>query len=239
MRISFVTLFAFLALAAADVSHLTSSYLPPPRPEQLEHMSIERHQLRELPEQVFYMHDNGQMADMDMSPSGQLTPPAMPQAEQMLAMRYLPPAEAVQQAMPDTRYLPPAQPAAMPTTRYLPPAQVIQRAQPMPEMEPMPEMMVMPAMEPDTQPQDAPDMRYLPPAQQQAEQPQFIYQQYQQQQQQQLPVQEQQMPYILDVQQPMAPSDAETPTFEAEPAHELRNDGYHYKQAVQEQRLRH
>ncbi|XP_064544628.1 uncharacterized protein LOC135432751 isoform X2 [Drosophila montana] len=233
MRISFVALAACacLALAAADVSHLSSSYLPPPKPEQVEHMTIEQHELRELPEQVDYMRENEQGA-MEISPSSQLTPPAMPQQEQMPSMRYLPPA---QPTMPTVPTMP-----AMPATRYLPPAQPIQRAQAQPESEPMmqPEMMPQPAMEytapaqpqPQAQPQAAPAMRYLPPAQQ-ADQPQYIYEQYQEQ--------DQQMPYILDVQQPMAPSDAETLAYEPEPAHELRQDGYHYKQAAQEQRLRH
>ncbi|XP_002047175.3 uncharacterized protein [Drosophila virilis] len=215
MKISFVALAACacLALASADVSHLSSSYLPPPKPEQVEHMTIEQHELRELPEQVDYMRENEQGA-MEITPSSQLTPPAMPQQEQMLPTRYLPPSQPAMPTMPATRYLPPAQP----------------------ESEPMmqPEMMPEPAMEhiapAQPQPQAAPAMRYLPPAQQ-ADQPQYIYQQYQEQ--------DQQMPYILDVQQPMAPSDAETLAFEPQPAHELRQDGYHYKQAAQEQRLRH
>jgi len=213
-------------------------------------MTIEQHELRELPEQVDYMRENEQGA-MELTPSSQLTPPVMPEEEQMLASRYLPPAEMEQ--MPATRYLPPAQPAMpemeqmpeMPATRYLPPAQPTQRAEPEPEPMMQPEMMpeqameYMPPVEPQSQPQSqvepqaAPAMRYLPPVQQ-PEQPQYTYQQYQEQLQQ-----EQDMPYILDVQQPAAPSDAETLAFEPEPAHELRNDGYHYKQAAEEQRLRH
>ncbi|KAH8415536.1 hypothetical protein KR222_002638, partial [Zaprionus bogoriensis] len=254
---------AYLALAVADVSHLPpNSYLPPPKPEQVEHMTIEQHELRELPEQVDYMHENEQGA-MELAPSSQLTPPAMPEAEQMLSSRYLPPAQPEAEqlpVMPATRYLPPAaqQPAMpeaeqlpqMPATRYLPPAQPTQRAEP--EAEPMaqPEMMpeqpepIMEYMQPieEQQPQEqplpqaAPAMRYLPPAPQN-EQPQYTYQQYQEQLQQQQ--QEQQMPYILDVQQPIAPSDVDGQTYEAEPAHELREDGYHYRQAAEEQRFRH
>ncbi|XP_023174207.2 putative uncharacterized protein DDB_G0294196 [Drosophila hydei] len=231
MRTSYVSLAicACLALAAADVSHLPSSYLPPAKPEQVEHMSIEQHELRELPEQVDYIRENEQGV-MEMAPSSQLTPPAMPQAEQMLSARYLPPAEA---AVPAASYLPPAQPAlptvaAMPATRYLPPTQ--------PEPEPMMQPEMMPAMEyvapTEPQPEAATAMRYLPPAQQAEPN---NYQHYQGQEQEQ----EQQMPYILDVQQPMAPSDADSLAQEPEPAHELRQDGYHYKHAEQEQRLRH
>jgi len=219
-------------------------------------MTIEQHELRELPEQVDYMRENEQGA-MELTPSSELMPPAMPEAEQMLANRYLPPTETVMpeaQEMPATRYLPPAPAAmpeaeqmpAMPATRYLPPAQPTQRAEPEPEPMMQPEMMMpepamdyMPSVEPqsEVQPQAAPAMQYLPPVQQ-PEQPQYTYQQYQEQLQQQ-EQQEQEMPYILDVQQPTVPSDAESMAFEPEPAHELRNDGYHYKEAAEEHRLRH
>ncbi|XP_017957112.1 predicted GPI-anchored protein 58 [Drosophila navojoa] len=239
MRTGYVSfaICACLALAAADVSHLASSYLPPPKPEQVEQMTIEQHELRELPEQVDYLRENEQGA-MENAPSSQLTPPAMPQAEEMLSTRYLPPAEP---AMPAQSYLPPAEPTvasaapALPTAaamRYLPPAQA--------EPEPMMQPEMMQAMEysapAEPQPEAAPAMRYLPPVQQAEPN---AYQQYQQQEQEQEQEQEQQMPYILDVQQPMAPSDAETLALEPEPAHELRQDGYHYRHAEQEQRLRH
>ncbi|XP_062134350.1 putative uncharacterized protein DDB_G0294196 isoform X1 [Drosophila sulfurigaster albostrigata] len=240
-----LTLCACLTWAAADVSHLpSSSYLPPPKPEQVEHMTIEQHELRELPEQVDYMHENEEGV-MELAPSSQLTPPAMPEGEQMLSGRYLPPPEPT---MPEQELAP------MPSARYLPPAPVPvamqeaeqQRVEPEPEqeqpMQQLPEMMptlsmeFVPPVEP--QPQAAPAMQYLPPVQQ----PQYTYQQYQeqlQQQQQQQQEQPQDMPYILDVQQPTAPSDAESAAYEPEPAHELRSDGYHYKQASEEQRLRH
>lgn len=218
-------------------------------------MTIEKHELRELPEQVEYMHESA-LGMMDLTPSDQLTPPAMPEEENMLSSRYLPPPQQEQlpaqaeqlPAMPATRFLPPAKPEAeqvpqMPATHYLPPLQSEQRAEPEPEAMAQPEMMAEPEQEQameymqsieQQQPQSAPAMRYLPPAQQ-AEQSQ--YQQYQQYQE---PLQqEQQMPYILDVQQPMAPSDVEMQAYEAEPAHQLRDDGYHYREGVEEQRLRH
>ncbi|ALC44208.1 CG12971 [Drosophila busckii] len=263
---SFVLLCACLSLAAADVSHLSSSsYLPPARPEQVESMTIEQHELRELPEQVEYMRPS-ELGAMEQQPSSQLTPPVMSEASQMLAQRYLPPAMTqalpnrylpptqtppmmeAPMMMPAARYLPPAQPAMpeMPATRYLPPpAETTPELMMQPEMpEPEHAMDMMPTMMPEMQPQAAPANRYLPPAQQ-PEQPQFNYQQYQeqlqqeQQQQQQQQQQEQQMPYILDVQQPLAPTDMEMPAFEPQPAHELRNDGYHYKEAPEELRLRH
>nr|XP_043069955.1 RNA polymerase II degradation factor 1 [Drosophila bipectinata] len=221
----FALTFALCAcLAAADVSHLQpgSSYLPPPRPEPAISMSIEQQELRELPEQVEYMRMNKQ-GQMEAMPASLLTPPA-PESEM--------------EAMPSTRYLPPSAPV---------PSQM--------NVEPM-EMMApeQPAMEQlQAQPQLA--MRYLPPAPQ--ENQQLTYQQYQEQmeqlQMQQLQEQpeesqpeqpqqqaEEQMPYVLDVQQPMAPSDAEAQQpQEPEPAHELRADGYHYKQAEEQLRLRH
>ncbi|XP_060659019.1 putative uncharacterized protein DDB_G0294196 [Drosophila nasuta] len=229
MKTCFVTLTlcACLAWAAADVSHLpSSSYLPPPKPEQVEHMTIEQHELRELPEQVDYMHENEQGV-MELAPSSQLTPPpTMP--EQELA------------PMPAARYLPPAPvPVAMQEAeqqRVEPEPEQEQPMQQLPEMMPTLSMEFVPPVEP--QPQAAPAMQYLPPVQQ----PQYTYQQYQeqlQQQQQQPQEQPQDMPYILDVQQPTAPSDAESAAYEPEPAHELRSDGYHYKQASEEQRLRH
>lgn len=199
-------------------------------------MTIEKHELRELPEQVEY-----EQGAMELTPSSQLTPPAMPEEQEEMQSRYLPPSQPEQlSAMPATRYLPPAQLAEqlpqMPALHYLPPPLPEQRAESseamqQPEMMPEPAepaMEYMPAVE-----QAAPAMHYLPPAQQSQETNQ--YQQYQEQLQQ-----EQQMPYILDVQQPMAPSDLEMmQAYEPQPAHELRDDGYHYREAEQEQRLRH
>ncbi|SPP85314.1 mediator of RNA polymerase II transcription subunit 15 [Drosophila guanche] len=195
-------------LAAADVSHLPSSYLPPPKPEHAVSMSIEQQELRELPEQVEYMRENEQGV-MEAMPSSLLTPPAPLETEQMDAMlssRYLPPAPQMEQR---------SEPE-------------MQQQQPQMEMEP-------------EQPQMA--MRYLPPPAATSEE-QLTYQQYQeqmqmqqqQQQQEQMPHQEEQMPYYMDVQQPMAPTDVEA---EPVPAHELRSDGYHYKQAKEQLRLRH
>ncbi|KAH8295651.1 hypothetical protein KR018_001409 [Drosophila ironensis] len=205
-----ITLCAYLA--AADVSHLkhpSSSYLPPARPEQAVSMSIEQQELRELPEQVEYMRMN-ENGQMEAMPASLLTPPA-----------------------------PVAQDEAVPTNQYLPPTQM--------DVEPAMEMMEQqPAvMEQLQQQQPQLAMRYLPPAPQ--ENQQLTYQQYQEQmqqmQEQQQPEQqpaEEQMPYVLDVQQPMAPSDVETQELiEPEPAHELRADGYHYKQAEEQLRLRH
>lgn len=212
-------------------------------------MTIEKHELRELPEQVEYMHES-ELGMMELTPSDQLTPPAMPEEEQMLSSRYLPPPQPEQ--LPAQAEQLPAQPAMpeaeqvpqMLATHYLPPLQSEQRAEPEPEAMAQPQMMAgqqpeqameyMQYIEQQQQPQAAPAMRYLPPAQQ-AEQTQ--YQQYQQYQE---PLQqEQQMPYILDVQQPMAPSDVEMQAYEPEPAHQLRDDGYHYREAIEEQRLRH
>ncbi|KAH8235112.1 hypothetical protein KR032_008836, partial [Drosophila birchii] len=232
MKTFCLTLALCACLAAADVSHLpSSSYLPPPRPEQAISMSIEQQELRELPEQVEYMREN-EHGQMEAMPSSLLTPPA--------------PVDQPEEAMPATRYLPPA------------PVQ--------PQMDAEPMMMPQMEMEMQMAPQEAameqlqqaqPAMRYLPPAPAAEQNQQLTYQQYQeqmqqlqlqeqqqqqqeqQQQEQQQPAEEQ-MPYILDVQQPMAPSDAETPEqLEAEPAHELRADGYHYKQAEEQRRLRH
>ncbi|KAH8286605.1 hypothetical protein KR054_012187, partial [Drosophila jambulina] len=217
MKFFCLTLALCACLAAADVSHLpSSSYLPPPRPEQAVSMSIEQQELRELPEQVEYMREN-EHGQMEAMPSSQLTPPA--------------PVDQPEEAMPATRYLPPA-----------------------PQMDAEP--MMLPQVETEMAPQEAameqlqaqPAMRYLPPAPVAEQNQQLTYQQYQEQmqqlqmQEQQQPQQpaEEQMPYILDVQQPMAPSDAETPEqIEPEPAHELRADGYHYKQAEEQRRLRH
>nr|XP_017027989.1 bromodomain-containing protein DDB_G0280777 [Drosophila kikkawai] len=218
-----LTLALCACLAAADVSHLpSSSYLPPPRPEQAVSMSIEQQELRELPEQVEYMREN-EHGQMEAMPSSLLTPPA--------------PVDQPEEAVPATRYLPPAP------------------VQPQMDAEPM----MMPQMEMEMAPQEAameqlqqaqPAMRYLPPAPVAEQNQQLTYQQFQEQmqqfqmqqqeqEQQQQPAEEQ-MPYILDVQQPMAPSDAETQEhLEPEPAHELRADGYHYKQAEEQRRLRH
>ncbi|XP_052845934.1 transcription factor SPT20 homolog [Drosophila gunungcola] len=244
MKTFCLTLALCACLAAADVSHLqpSSSYLPPPRPEHAVSMSIEQQELRELPEQVEYMRPNEQ-GQMEAMPSSLLTPPAPADQEE---------------AMPSTRYLPPAPaPAAVPVPV---PAQMDAEPMMMPQMEMMaPEEAVMEKL----QQQPQPASRYLPPAP--VSQEQLTYQQYQEQMQQmqqmqQLqqmqeqqqqqeqepqqfqdqPAEEQQMPYILDVQQPMAPSDAETQEqLEPEPAHELRADGYHYKQAEEQRRLRH
>ncbi|KAH8341764.1 hypothetical protein KR067_007621, partial [Drosophila pandora] len=214
-------------LAAADVSHLqpASSYLPPPRPEQAISMSIEQQELRELPEQVEYMRMNEQ-GQMEPMPASLLTPPA-PEGEV--------------EAMPSTRYLPPA--AQVPSQMDVEPVEMM-----------APEQPAMEQLQAQPQPQLA--MRYLPPAAQEIQQ--LTYQQYQEQMQQlqmqqlheqqpeepqpeqpQQPAEEQ-MPYVLDVQQPMAPSDAEAQEpQEPEPAHELRADGYHYKQAEEQLRLRH
>uniref|UniRef100_A0A6P4EBT1 Uncharacterized protein n=1 Tax=Drosophila rhopaloa TaxID=1041015 RepID=A0A6P4EBT1_DRORH len=243
MKTFCLTLALCACLAAADVSHLqpSSSYLPPARPEHAVSMSIEQQELRELPEQVEYMRPNEQ-GQMEAMPSSLLTPPAPADQEE---------------ALPSTRYLPPA-PAPAPV-----PVPVQMDAEPimMPQMEMMaPEEAVMEKL----QQQEEPAHRYLPPAP--VPQEQLTYQQYQeqmqqyqmqeqQQQQQQVedqpqeqqpqqfqdqPAEEQQMPYILDVQQPMAPSDLETQRqLEPEPAHELRADGYHYKQAEEQLRLRH
>ncbi|XP_034655863.1 nuclear transcription factor Y subunit beta [Drosophila subobscura] len=193
-------------LAAADVSHLPSSYLPPPKPEHAVSMSIEQQELRELPEQVEFMRENEQGV-MEAMPSSLLTPPAPLETEQMDAMlssRYLPPAPQMEQRSE--------------------PEMMMQQQQQQPQME----------MEPE-QPQIA--MRYLPPpaatSEEQQDQ-QLTYQQYQEQMQ--MPQEEEQMPYYMDVQQPMAPTDVEA---EPVPAHELRSDGYHYKQAEEQLRLRH
>ncbi|KAH8379495.1 hypothetical protein KR009_005293, partial [Drosophila setifemur] len=232
MKLFCLTIALCACLAAADVSHLqqpSSSYLPPPRPEQAISMSIEQQELRELPEQVEYMRENehGQMEPM---PATLLTPPA--------------PAEQTDEDMLSTRYLPPAQ------------VQAQMDAEPMmmPQMEMMsPEEPAMEQLQQQQQ-QAEPAMRYLPPVPVQQDQldQQLTYQQYQEQmqqlqmeeqQQQQLQQQqpiEEQMPYVLDVQQPMAPSDVEAQEqLEPEPAHELRTDGYHYKQAEEQLRLRH
>ncbi|XP_017139083.1 nuclear transcription factor Y subunit beta [Drosophila miranda] len=207
-------------LAAADVSHLPSSYLPPPKPEHAVSMSIEQQELRELPEQVEYMRENEQ-GEMEAMPSSLLTPPAPLETEKM-------------DAMLSSRYLLPAQPQV----------QMEQLSEPLMMQQPQMEMMA-PEQQPE-QPQVA--SRYLPPAPASEQPQQLTYQQYQEQmqmqeQQQQQQQQEQQpqmldeqMPYYMDVQQPMAPTDAEA---EPEPAHELRPDGYHYKQAEEELRLRH
>ncbi|KAH8256266.1 hypothetical protein KR026_012150, partial [Drosophila bipectinata] len=219
----FALTFALCAcLAAADVSHLQpgSSYLPPPRPEQAISMSIEQQELRELPEQVEYMRMNEQ-GQMEAMPASLLTPPA-PESEV--------------EAMPSTRYLPPA--AQVPSQMNVEPMEMMA-----PEQQAMEQL--------QSQPQLA--MRYLPPAPQ--ENQQLTYQEHMEQlQMQQLQEQqpeesqpeqpqqqpEEQMPYVLDVQQPMAPSDAEAQQpQEPEPAHELRADGYHYKQAEEQLRLRH
>ncbi|XP_068143190.1 protein FAM170B [Drosophila tropicalis] len=242
MKTFFVTLAIGFCMVAGDVSHLPSSYLPPPKPEHAVSMSIEQQELRELPEQVEYMRemDNSQM-DMDTNmmaggmpmPSSLLTPPAPVESEAdshlPLPTRYLPPAQQMNQA-PGQEEESFAQ-AAAPTE---------------------PEPLMQPEAEQQQMPMDY--MQYLPPApvDGSAGQQQLTYQQYQkqlqqqqQQQQEQQPLdqQEYQMPYILDVvQQPMAPSDAETLAYEEpQPAHELRNDGYHYKSqtAEEEQRLRH
>ncbi|XP_032573956.1 glutenin, low molecular weight subunit, partial [Drosophila sechellia] len=232
MKTYVLTLALCACLAAADVSHLqpSTSYLPPPRPEHAVSMSIEQQELRELPEQVEYMRPNEQ-GQMEPMPSSLLTPPA---------------AVDQQEAMPSSRYLPPAPaPVAVPVQMAI-------------------EQMMMPQIEVMT-PQEAvmekfqqqPELahRYLPPAP--VSEQQLTYQQYQEQMQQiqmhdapqeQQPqqlqeqqVQEEQQPtYVLDVQQPMAPSDVETQEqLEPEPAHELRADGYHYKQAEEQRRLRH
>ncbi|XP_041563795.1 putative uncharacterized protein DDB_G0294196 [Drosophila elegans] len=243
MKTFCLTLALCACLAAADVSHLqpSSSYLPPPRPEHAVSMSIEQQELRELPEQVEYMRPNEQ-GQMEAMPSSLLTPPAPSDQEE---------------AMPSTRYLPPA-PAPAPAAVPVPvPAQMDAEPMMMPQMEMMaPEEAVMEKL----QQQPQPASRYLPPAP--VSQEQLTYQQYQEQMQQMQqfqqmqeqqqvqeqepqqfqdqPAEEQQMPYILDVQQPMAPSDAETQEpLEPEPAHELRADGYHYKQAEEQRRLRH
>ncbi|XP_022212322.2 RNA polymerase II degradation factor 1 [Drosophila obscura] len=214
-------------LAAADVSHLASSYLPPPpKPEHAVSMSIEQQELRELPEQVEYMRENEQGV-MEAMPSSLLTPPAPleSESEQM-------------DAMLSSRYLPPA-PAPAPQ----PEAQMEQQ-----QLSEQPQMEMMAAEQQPEQPQIA--MRYLPPPAPATEQPQqpqqLTYQQYQEQMQiqalqQQPQLQEEQMPYYMDVQQPMAPTDAEPAEAEAEPepAHELRSDGYHYRQAEEQLRLRH
>ncbi|EDW79427.2 uncharacterized protein Dwil_GK20420 [Drosophila willistoni] len=238
----FVTLAIGFCMVAADVSHLPSSYLPPPKPEHAVSMSIEQQELRELPEQVEYMRDgemdNSQM-DMDTNMMGGMT---MPMPSSLLT----PPAPVESEA--DSHSLP---------TRYLPPAQQMNQA-PGQEEESFsqaatptePEPLMQPEAEQQQMPMDY--MQYLPPApvDGSAGQQQLTYQQYQeqlqqqqQQQQQEQQPQEYQMPYILDVvQQPMAPSDAETLAYEEpQPAHELRNDGYHYKSqtAEEEQRLRH
>ncbi|XP_017010500.3 nuclear transcription factor Y subunit beta [Drosophila takahashii] len=238
MKTFCLTLALCACLAAADVSHLQpgSSYLPPPRPEHAVSMSIEQQELRELPEQVEYMRPNEQ-GQMEPMPSSLLTPPA--------------PVDQQEEAVPSTRYLPPAPVAAAPVQMDAEPMM-------MPQMEMAPEEVVMEKL------QEQPELanRYLPPAP--VSEQQLTYQQYQeqmqqfqmqeQQQQDQQPQEEQpqqfqdqpaaeeeqQMPYILDVQQPMAPSDVETQEqLEPEPAHELRADGYHYKQAEEQRRLRH
>nr|XP_017010500.2 putative mediator of RNA polymerase II transcription subunit 12 [Drosophila takahashii] len=238
MKTFCLTLALCACLAAADVSHLQpgSSYLPPPRPEHAVSMSIEQQELRELPEQVEYMRPNEQ-GQMEPMPSSLLTPPA--------------PVDQQEEAVPSTRYLPPAPVAAAPVQMDAEPMM-------MPQMEMAPEEVVMEKL------QEQPELanRYLPPAP--VSEQQLTYQQYQeqmqqfqmqeQQQQDQQPQEEQpqqfqdqpaaeeeqQMPYILDVQQPMAPSDVETQEqLEPEPAHELRADGYHYKQAEEHRRLRH
>ncbi|XP_017048419.1 putative uncharacterized protein DDB_G0294196 [Drosophila ficusphila] len=241
MKTFCLTLALCACLAAADVSHLqpSSSYLPPARPEHAVSMSIEQQELRELPEQVEYMRPNEQ-GQMEPMPSSLLTPPAPVDQEETL---------------PATRYLPPAPVAA--------PAPAPEEAEPMmmPQME-----MVAPEEAPVMEKlQQQPELanRYLPPAQ--VPEQQLTYQQYQEQMQMQQiqmqeqqqeqqeqpqeqqpqqfqdqPAEEQQMPYILDVQQPMAPSDLETQEqLEPEPAHELRADGYYYKQAEEQRRLRH
>ncbi|XP_017081147.2 putative uncharacterized protein DDB_G0294196 [Drosophila eugracilis] len=224
MKTFCLTLALCACLAAADVSHLqpSSSYLPPARPEHAVSMSIEPQELRELPEQVEYMRPNEQ-GQMEAMPSSLLTPPEPVNQEE---------------ALPSTRYLPPA------------PVPVQMDAEPMmmPQMEMIaPEETIVEKI----QQQPEPANRYLPPAP--AAEQQLTYQQYQEQMQQfqmqeqqqdqpqeQPAEEEQQMPYILDVQQPMAPSDVETQEqLEPEPAHELRADGYHYKQADEQHRLRH
>ncbi|EDV52641.1 putative uncharacterized protein DDB_G0294196 isoform X1 [Drosophila erecta] len=236
MKTFVLTLALCACLAAADVSHLqpSSSYLPPPSPEHAVSMSIEQQELRELPEQVEYMRLNEQ-GQMEPMPSSLLTPPAaVHQQEDMPASRYLPPAPA------------PA-PVAVPV-----PVQMTVEPIMMPQMEVMaPQEAVMEKF------QQQPELahRYLPPAP--ASDQQLTYQQYQDQMQQiqmheepleqqpqqlqDLPEQEeQQATYVLDVQQPMAPSDVQAQEqLEPEPAHELRADGYHYKQAEEQRRLRH
>lgn len=200
-------------------------------------MTIEQQELRELPEQVEYMRQN-EHGQMEAMPSSLLTPPA--------------PVDQPEEAMP--------------ATHYLPPPQVQPQMDALPMMMPQMGMEMMApqeaAME-QLQQQPEPAMRYLPPAPIADQNQQLTYQQYQEQmqqlqmqeqqqqfqmqeQQQQIQMQEQQQPaeeqkpYVLDVQQPMAPSDAETPEqLESEPAHELRADGYHYKQAEEQRRLRH
>jgi len=204
----------------------------------------EPQELRELPEQVEYMRLNEQ-GQMEAMPSSLLTPPA--------------PAHQEEEAQLSTRYLPPA-PAPAPVPL---PVQMDAEPMMMPQMEMMaPEEAVMEKL----QEQPEPANRYLPPApvsdqqltyqqyqeqmqqfqmqeqeQQQQDQPQEQPQEQQPQQFQDQPAEEeQQMPYVLDVQQPMAPSDVETQEqLEPEPAHELRADGYHYKQAEEQRRLRH
>ncbi|XP_016955119.1 putative uncharacterized protein DDB_G0294196 [Drosophila biarmipes] len=239
MKTFCLTLALCACLAAADVSHLQpgSSYLPPPRPEHAVSMSIEPQELRELPEQVEYMRPNEQ-GQMEAMPSSLLTPPAPVDQEEVL---------------PSTRYLPPA-PAPAPVPL---PVQMDAEPMMMPQMEMMaPEEAVMEKLQQHPDPAN----RYLPPAP--VPEQQLTYQQYQEQMQQfqmqeqqqqdqpqeqqpqqfqdQPAEQEQQMPYVLDVQQPMAPSDVETQEqLEPEPAHELRADGYHYKQAEEQRRLRH
>ncbi|XP_002095334.3 activating signal cointegrator 1 complex subunit 2 homolog [Drosophila yakuba] len=227
MKTFVLTLALCACLAAADVSHLqpSTSYLPPPRPEHAVSMSIEQQELRELPEQVEYMRPNEQ-GQMEPMPSSLLTPPA--------------PVDQ-QEAMPSSRYLPPA-PAPAPV-----PVPVEMTVEPV----------MMPQMEVMEKVQQQPELahRYLPPAP--VSEQQLTYQQYQEQMQQiqmhdepqeQQPQQPQEQPeqedqqatYVLDVQQPMAPSDVETQEpLEPEPAHELRADGYYYKQAEEQLRLRH
>ncbi|XP_039487689.1 activating signal cointegrator 1 complex subunit 2 homolog isoform X2 [Drosophila santomea] len=220
-----LTLALCACLAAADVSHLqpSTSYLPPPRPEHAVSMSIEQQELRELPEQVEYMRPNEQ-GQMEPMPSSLLTPPA--------------PVDQ-QEAMPSSRYLPPA-PAPVPV-----PVEMTVEPVMMPQMEVMEKVQQQPELA----------HRYLPPAP--VSEQQLTYQQYQEQMQQiqmhdepqeQQPQQPQEQPeqedqqatYVLDVQQPMAPSDVETQEpLEPEPAHELRSDGYYYKQAEEQRRLRH
>lgn len=187
-------------------------------------MSIEQQELRELPEQVEYMRPNEQ-GQMEPMPSSLLTPPA---------------AVDEQEVMPSSRYLPPAPaPVTVPVQMAIDPTMMPQMEAVMAKFQQQPELA----------------HRYLPPAP--VSEQQLTYQQYQEQMQQiqmhdapqeqqpqqleEQPVQEEQQPtYVLDVQQPMAPSDVETQDqLEPEPAHELRADGYHYKQAEEQRRLRH
>ncbi|XP_069966406.1 uncharacterized protein [Bactrocera oleae] len=115
-----ITILAFIGCVAADVSHLSGSYLPPVQP-QTQYLPPAQEYLPPSQPQPQYLPPAAPEPQY-LPPQPQYLPPVAPQAEYLPPVapqpQYLPPAEPQPQYLPPApQYLPPAAPAP----EYLPP----------------------------------------------------------------------------------------------------------------------